>query len=179
MSRLLLIQVLVGIALTSHAIPGSANPLSAKRNGTKVTELPENGSNVIVSLSEGDIVQSIARKGMFWQVKTEDGREGYVAVTTVQRHTGDKSTIANAMRRAVTEGREEGDDVSRKRMRTAVMGVRGLDEDEDTASAGNVRPNMPLVYKMEDRWVEAQRVESLDERLQAEIVQRMNMRYGH
>lgn len=176
--RLSLILISLSLALCS-ASAAFANPLAAKQDGTQVTELPQNGSQVIAVLQAGEVVQSVARKGMFWQVKLQDGKLGYVSVTRVQRHRGEAASLSQAIRQAAVEGREAGDDITTSRMRTAVMGVRGLDEDQDTAAAGNVKPNMDLVYRMEDRRVEQDRVGSLESRLQSEIEQRIRMRHGH
>ncbi|MFW7380471.1 MAG: SH3 domain-containing protein [Oligoflexus sp.] len=179
MSRMLLISLTTMFFIITNSQESFANQLAAKKDGVKVTATPQANGELVATLAAGEAVDQVSRKGMFWQVKTADGKTGFVAVTLMQRQANDSATLAKAIRRAAADAREEGDDVTGNRMRTAVMGVRGLDEDEDTASAGNVRPNMDLVYKMEDRWVQAKRVRSLENRLQAEIQQRMKLLYGH
>lgn len=160
-------------------VSASANPMTARNDNTNVTSEPQASSQVVATLRAGDQVQTIARRGMFWQVRTADGQEGFVAVTSLQRMSGNASNISQAIRQAAVENRDEADDITTNRMRTSVMGVRGLDEDESTAAAGDVRPNMRMVYRMEDRWVEMQRLRSLEQHLHTEVEQRMNMRYGH
>ena len=59
------------------------------------------------------------------------------------------SAIAEALKDAVKQGREEGDGAN-VRARSAVMGVRGLDESDSSSFAGNVKPNLRMVYAMED-----------------------------
>jgi hypothetical protein len=172
-------QILNGLwaigAFGLFAVTASAAGLVAKKSGVKVTAQPKPGAEVVGTLGKGDAVQSVARKGMFWQVELADGNEGYVAVFHVKRQTGSSGGLSDAVRQAAQETREEGDDVSSTRMRSAVMGVRGLDESSNTALAGNVTPNLPLVYKMEDRKVASERVESLQQRIQHEIRKRIEL----
>jgi hypothetical protein len=49
------------------------------------------------------------------------------------------------------------------------MGVRGLDESKDTAMAGNIRPDLRAVYRMEDRVVANTRVDRLEQLVLKEI----------
>ena len=58
-----------------------------------------------------------------------------------------QSGLSNILRQAVQERVADG--VSNSRQRSTVMGVRGLDESDEMAFAGNVKPNLRMVYNLE------------------------------
>jgi ssDNA-binding replication factor A large subunit len=89
----------------------------------------------------------------------------------VTRKSGSDGNLTKKIQAVVMQGRE--DDIGNQRTRSAVMGVRGLDESGDTAFAGNVRPNMRLVYMMEDLKVDNKKVEALGDLVYAEISQKL------
>ena len=113
---------------------------------------------------------------MYWEVKTTDGKAGYVSVMTVKHKPGDgASNLGAAIRDAVKDGRNTSD-AANARSRSAVMGVRGLDESGDTAFAGTVKPNLRAVYAMEDHTIQRGAVEGLGEEVFAEITRRAEKR---
>jgi hypothetical protein len=57
--------------------------------------------------------------------------------------------LADAMREAAKKGRSQSA-ADGGRTRSAVMGVRGLDDTGEVGVAANLRPNLHAVYRMED-----------------------------
>ena len=49
------------------------------------------------------------------------------------------------------------------------MGVRGLDENDDTAMIGNMKPNLRMVFAMEDRHVSPKKINALGEKILKEV----------
>jgi uncharacterized protein YgiM (DUF1202 family) len=157
---------------TLSATAFAAAQVEAKKDGVDIYKEATNKSAVVESLKKGDAVESVERQGMYWQVKTKSGGTGFVSVLAVT-HKPDSAgaSLAKAIQSAVKEGRST-DSAAETRARSAVMGVRGLAADDDTQSAGNVRPNMRSVYAMEDRVVAQVDVEKLGDRVFAEIAKK-------
>lgn len=145
--------ILGGALVFGLASPGLAVNISAKSDGVQVTSDASATSAVVATLKKGEVVEGVERKGLFWMVKTNEGAQGYVSILKVDRSAGGEGGIAEAIRAASADGRSNGDEVENTRTRSAVMGVRGLDESEETQYAGNTKPNLRLVYQMEDRRV--------------------------
>jgi hypothetical protein len=139
--------------------------LSAKKDGVEVLADPQKGSNVLKTLKAGETLEASERKGMFWEVKVGGGT-GYVSVLNMKREAGGDGKLNDALRAAVTEGRDSGDN---SRARSAVMGVRGLDASDETAFAGNVKPNLTLVFQMEDFYIPKQDLERHSELVMKEV----------
>lgn len=177
-SMLTLSKFLAALAvMTLFAAPAgfAEGVVEAKKDGVKVTSEPSRSGSVLATLKKGDSLDAEGRKGMFWQVKLDDGKTGYVSVMAVKRGLGKAKGISDAIRAAAKEARDE-EDVSASRQRTAVMGVRGLDESDETQFAGNLKPDFDLVYRMEDRQISNKDITSLESRVQNEIMQRMKAR---
>lgn len=151
-------------------LAGGQQLLTPKQGGAQVLAEPNQNGKVIKDLKDGETVESGDRKGMYWEVKLADGTKGFVSVIKVKRAVGgsDGSSLSDALRSKVKEGRQE-DEVANARTRSTVMGVRGLDESGDTAFAGNARPNMRMVYQMEDRQVDPKAVEKLGSQVTSEL----------
>lgn len=149
-----------------------ATTLAAKKNGVKVLSEPSKKASAVTTLKKSQTVEGVSRKGMYWKVKTSDGKEGYVAFLHVKRQAEDTGGLGEAIRAAAHESRDM-DGVKGARSRSAVMGVRGLDESGTTASAGNSRPNMRMVYAMEDRSVSERKLKRLSRMIEGEIEMRM------
>jgi len=150
-------------SLTSFAFGAS---VEAKKDGVDILSSPEKSGTVIKKMKKGESLTAKERKGMYWEVKTKDGKSGFVSVLLV-KHKADESGLSNAIRSSVKEGRSSGD-VEATRSRSAVMGVRGLDEN-DTALAGNIRPNLRAVYGMEDMHISKIQLDAFGEELTREI----------
>lgn len=146
--------------------------VTAKKDGVEILESAAKGAKVIATLKKGESVESSDRKGMFWQVKTSNGKAGFVSVMAVNRSADGGGNLAKAIQAAAKEGRE-GAEVANARSRSAVMGVRGLDENEETAFAGNVKPNMRRVYAMEDYKVTPAALNKLGNNVMKEIETRV------
>jgi hypothetical protein len=143
--------------------------LAAKANGVKVLSEPKNDASEIAALKQGDTVEGIERQGMYWKVKTKQGKQGFISFSKVSRQAdGESNSLAKAIRDAAKDSRDV-DGVKGTRSRSAVMGVRGLDTSEETASAGSVKPNLRMVYSMEDRIPTNEQVAQLGNLVQQEI----------
>lgn len=161
MNKKKIIKLVVSFICLGFAGYGFSNQkVEAKKNGVKIFESADKKSSVVAKLKKGEAIDALERKGMYWKVK-HDGKEAYVSVFKVKK-LKDSSAISAALREAVKQGREEGDGAN-ARQRSAVMGVRGLDESEDTAFAGNVKPNLRMVYAMEDLLVTTDEISTLEE----------------
>jgi len=159
---------LAGIAMWAIAANSFAAHVEAKSEGVKIFSDSSKKSSVVKTLKKGDVLESIERQGMFWQVKMTDGAKGYVSILKVKRKAvEEEGGLVDAIREAAKEGRENED--GNGRQRSAVMGVRGLAQDENTEFAGNVKPNLRAVYFMEDEFVNEAQIESLGNKVFAEI----------
>ncbi|MFK7872698.1 MAG: SH3 domain-containing protein [Oligoflexales bacterium] len=129
--------------------PLYAGTVVVKKKKALVYSKPSKKSPVVQTLKKGDTLDSVEREGMYWQVKVK-GAIAYISITKVTHKVSkEEDGLAGAIREAVKQGRDE-NDAGNNRQRSAVMGVRGLDESEETAFAGNVKPNLRHVYNMED-----------------------------
>lgn len=147
-----------------------AGSVEAKQNGVPVTAAPDKGAAVVQTLKAGEAIEVVERKGMYWQVKAGGGKTGFVSVMAVKikASDSDRGSLAGAIQSAVQSGRSSSEGAS-ARARATVMGVRGLDETNDTSYAANTRPNLKAVFSMEDSRVSAVQIESLSEKVFDEI----------
>lgn len=166
---------IAGVALAAFLAVYSPSALAgmveAKQDGVQVTAGMEKGSAVIATLKAGETVDSVERKGIFWQVKLPGGKTGYVTIMAVKVKAADSGgggALAGAIKDAVQNGRS-GSEGASARARSTVMGVRGLDETNDTSYAANARPNLKAVFAMEDVKVPAREIENLSEKVFDEI----------
>jgi hypothetical protein len=146
--------------------------VEAKQDGVKVLQDANKGAAELATLKKGESLAALDRKGIYWRVKTAAGKEGFVSFMAVVRKESAPSALASAINKAAMESRDM-DGIKGARSRSAVMGIRGLDETSETSSAGNVQPNLRLVYAMEDRVVSKKRIEKLGELVQAEMTNKM------
>jgi len=146
-----------------------AGEMEARRDGVEV--YADTSKKIILgTLKKGENIAASERKGMYWQV-TFSGKPGYVSVMGVQTSSSARtSLITESIMDAVKQGRKA-DDPSNNRARSTVMGVRGLDDTSESAFAGNVKPNLRMVYGMEDLVVSRSDLKSLEDSIQAEIEQ--------
>jgi len=175
MQHVISLRTVLGLWAASFAVTFALQgaELVAKKNGVKVSDQPKKDAAIVLTLNQGDAVESIERQGMFWKVKTSAGKTGYVSFLEVNRKAGESSgSLSSAIREAARDSRDM-DNVKGARSRTAVMGVRGLDESKETAFAGNVKPNLRMVYAMEDRLVSQSDVDKIGELVQREVAARL------
>lgn len=139
-----------------------ATQVSAKKDGTQVMSEPKKGASVVKELKKGETIESFDRAGMFWKVKTSEGKEGYVSVMAVQREAEKDSGIQTALHDAAMKARNSTEGGESTRARSAVMGVRGLNENNELAEVGSLRPDLRSIYRMEDRSLNVKRVDRLE-----------------
>mgnify|MGYP003338126981 CR=1 FL=1 len=162
------LKLVVILTLFGNAQYSLAKSLVAKKDGVKVYAEGSKKSKVVATLAKGDEMESTERKGMYWQVDYK-GKKGFVSVMKVKKKAGQSSGgIAEALRDAVKQGRDESD-ATNSRQRSAVMGVRGLDESSETEFAGNVKPNLRMVYNMEGFLVKQTDVDAIGDLVASEI----------
>ena len=165
-----LVSALAVVMAASPLIAGSV--VEAKKAGVKVYEKPSKKAKILLKLKKGDRLDSKDRKGMYWKVRTKDGTEGFVSVMKVKRKSVESDDqLASALRKAVQDKAD--DDSSNARARSAVMGVRGLDESKDIEFIGNVKPNLRSVFKMESLVVSSGELEKLEGEIFSEIEGKM------
>ena len=159
-------------ATLSWFVYGSGMALAAtvvaKSSGVKVKSEPR-GGKTLTKLKKGQSLETTERKGMYWKVKLPSGETGFVSVLKVKRKSGTSKGLAKAIRAAAKSGRSNAEDGANVRSRSAVMGVRGLDESEETAYAGSVKPNLRMVYAMEDRIVSNRSVSRIEKSVMKEV----------
>ena len=140
--------------------------LEAKKDGVKVYQKASKKSDVVRTMKKGERIESSSRKGMYWQVNLSENSSSFVSVFKVKK-VKQTSAINEALQDAVIQGRKDGDEEN-VRARSAVMGVRGLDESGTVQEAGNVKPNMRLVYVMEDLYIPRTEILTLEAEVMAE-----------
>ena len=154
-----------------------AAEVQAKSDGVQVLDKPANQGAVVSTMKKGDVLPAAdERKGMFYEVTVAGGKKGYVLFTKVQRNESNTSSLATAIRDAAQKNRKDNAVTDQSRTRSAVMGVRGLDESEELASAGGIRPDLRLVYRMEDRDSSGRDLASLETDIAREVELRMKRR---
>ena len=166
-----MVRVLVTGALTLSwgASVAHAADVEAKRDGVEVYSDATNKSSVVGKLAKGEALAASERKGMFWQVKTKDGQAGFVSVLAVLHKADSGTDLAKAVKNVVNQGRTA-DGAGETRARSAVMGVRGLRDDDNVGNAADIRPNLRAVYQMEDKAVSTKKVQKLGDDVMKEIV---------
>ncbi|MBC7658196.1 MAG: SH3 domain-containing protein [Chitinophagaceae bacterium] len=146
-----------------------AAQVSAKKDGTQVFSEPKKGAAVVRELKKGETIDAGDRAGMFWKVKTAEGKEGFVSVMAVQREAGQDSGIQTALHDAAMKARNSPEGGDSARARSAVMGVRGLNENNELAEIGSLKPDLRAIYHMEDRALNVKRVDRLESLVQKEV----------
>jgi len=126
-----------------------AATVESQKDGVEVYSSADKSSAVIQKLKKGDKLSAGERKGMYWQVKTSSGKDGFVNMLAVKVKPDENPGLVDAMREAAKKGRSQSA-ADGGRTRSAVMGVRGLDDTGEVGVAANLRPNLHAVYRMED-----------------------------
>ena len=149
-----------------------AKSLIAKKDDAKVLGAPKRGAEVIKTLKKGERVESLKRKGMYWEVELDGDKKGFISILAV-KPAPSKSTLTDVIRSTVQQTRSDNDS-SNMRSRSTVMGVRGLDESDETQFAGNVKPNLRMVHNLEDFQVKQSQVDKIGDLISQEIEQKLN-----
>ena len=161
----MILKLIYAVVIAVSASVASGGSIEAKKDDVEVFSAPDKGSAVVTKLKKGESLPAGDRNGMYWQVKLSTGGAGFVSVLNV-KVKAEASGLSDALREAVKAGRSSNAQDG-GRARSAVMGVRGLDDTSDTAYAGSVRPNLRAVYRMEDSAVAAEKFDR-----QADMVSR-------
>ena len=138
-----------------------------KKPFTVIYESNNRKSEEVGKLQYGKKIDAIERKGMYWKVNFNK-KEAYISVRKVKIVKSDNSGVLNLITEEIQKSQNK-DDSSMVRARSAVMGVRGLDEGRDIEFVGNVRPNLRLVYNMEGLVVSKSDIISLQSLVENEI----------
>lgn len=162
-----ILKALILLPLVGGAGAAFAAQVEAKKD-IDIYKEATNKSEVLGKLKTGEAVDSVERKGMFWEVKTKEGATGYVSVLAVKHNADTDGNLAKAIKNAVKQGRPE-DDSEDSRQRSAVMGVRGLAEDDSAGNASALRPNLRAVFAMEDMNLRQKELDALGNDILAEI----------
>ena len=165
-------NLFLSILLALSAIAHAERMVVAKRPKVKIFSSNSKKSAVVATIKKGQTLVSKERKGMFWSVQYGKGKKGYVSVLSVKPKKGGGGGLANALRTAVQASRSD-DDGANVRSRSAVMGVRGLDESSDAEFAGNVKPNLRMVFNMEAINISQRRIDQLGDSIAEEIEAKM------
>ncbi|MCX6119474.1 MAG: SH3 domain-containing protein [Proteobacteria bacterium] len=153
------------MSLHSTALLGAT--VEAKKDGVEVFASAGKDASVLATLKKGQVVDAGTRSGMYWQVKTSDGKSGFVSVLAVKVKADAGGGLNDAIRDAVKEGRNAAEQ-NGARSRSAVMGVRGLDEN-NTAMAGSLKPDLRAVYEMEDRVLPQEKLDQQSEIIDSDV----------
>ena len=150
-----------------------AGTVESQKDGVEVYSSADKSSTVIQKLKKGDRLSAGERKGMYWQVKTSSGKDGFVNMLSVKVKPDENPGLADAMREAAKKGRSQSA-ADGGRTRSAVMGVRGLDDTGEVGVAANLRPNLHAVYRMEDFNISQDSVNRQGEQVMTEVERRVN-----
>jgi hypothetical protein len=166
-----LVALLGASSLVASAAFAAGGVTPKGKKEVKVLQKSQKGAAELGVLKVGEEAEAIERAGMFWKVKFK-GKEGYISILEVNRQAdGGDTGLSKAIRNAAQESRGQ-DENSGVRARSAVMGVRGLDEGDQSAGAGTASPNLRMVYSMEDLPVTKSDVEKLGEDVFKEVEER-------
>lgn len=148
-------------ALLIPAMALAAENLTAKVDGVAVLMQPKMGSKTVAELKAGDELQGLERRGLFWKVKTADGKSGFVMITKVASgNTAVSAQLSGAMRSILKSKKDETASSGRVRTQDAVMGIRGLSND-DLSGVGALRPNLEALAQLESFTVPDRDIEAL------------------
>ncbi len=127
-----------------------AEELISKQANVKVLQAPKLKAKAVAKLKKGTKLEGLAKKGLFWKVKTSDGKEGFVMITKVQSaHQKGAKKLFTAMRSVLNEKKRAKAGSGRARAKNAVMGIRGLSDGDDLSNVGNLRPNLRALEALE------------------------------
>lgn len=150
---------------------GFSSLIEAKKDDVEIFAGADKGAAVVAKLKKGETATAGDRSGMYWQVKLPGGKSGFVSVLAVKIRSEGGAGINDAIRAAVKEGRTNSEQ-NGVRSRSAVMGVRGLD-DNNTELAGSLRPNLRAVYDMEDADIGKEKLDQQAGIIENDILARM------
>lgn len=150
------IVVFVGAALSAHV--ALAFDLSPKKAGVSLRAQPAADAAVVKVLQGNERLKVTSKSGLYWAV-TLGGEKGFVLSSEVQpARSQDDSNVRSGFQSAV-----QGNKDSPKRTRSAVMGIRGLDDAEEISNKAGDRNNPNATQKMENRPISKDSVNRLED----------------
>ena len=163
------------ILVSSFSTTLVARTLVTKKNSAKIYKSPKKKPPSLVTLKKGEILNKIGpRKGAYWHVsyaqeKTNTKIEGFIHFRSARLQRSKSSGIVKAITKDIQKNRNTTvDEPSLVRTRSAVMGVRGLSTSDDIDFAGNVRPNLRMVYTMEGITVSNKAIKAISKLVEQE-----------
>ena len=93
-----------GVLLWLFPAVALAGTLEAQKDKVEVYASADRKSSVVATLGKGDTLESGERSGMYWPVKTKNGKTGFVSVLMVKAKIEANSSLNDAMRDAVKKG---------------------------------------------------------------------------
>ncbi len=136
-------EVLISVMVILSSNGAFGLTLVAKKDAKAYRSANKNGE-VVSQIKKGEKVEAKERSGLYWL--SDDGT--FLSVLDFSPSGGSES-VAGAIKSAIKSAKPEGQDVQETRQRSAVMGVRGLKEDDDVANASSIRPDIRGVLAME------------------------------
>ena len=170
-SSVALLSVGIAAAMTVFIPTALADKFVAKRNGVLVYEQAAGTSKSVQTLKKGEMVEAKERSGAFWAVELDAGKKGFVRASEILKiANSDANALSRAVQNATASKREKDDSANaRARSASAVMGIRGLDEDSNAGARANAKPNLGAVYQMEDKHVPESRIDSIEDGVNTEL----------
>ncbi|RYZ56382.1 MAG: hypothetical protein EOP07_12560 [Proteobacteria bacterium] len=99
---------------------------------------------------------------MAFAAKVSAKKDGTQIISEPKKEAEAASGIQSALHDAAMKARNSTEGGETTRARSAVMGVRGLNENNELAEVGSLRPDLRAVYHMEDRALNNKRVDRLE-----------------
>lgn len=142
--------------------------IKAKKDEVNIFSEPSKAATILHTLKTNETIKAQGRKGMFWIVNI-DKKVGYVYSLDVTRVSSSDDAIASSIVSLMKKTRDM-DEVKSTRVRSGVMGVRGLQTSKSMDNAGNVKPNIRMVYMMEDRQINPHDIAKIANAVNKEIM---------
>jgi hypothetical protein len=116
-----------------------------KKSEAVILEEPKKESKTLKTVPEGTLLNldGSARHGMYWKVTG-----GYVNVLDVRKEES-AAREEDSLAAAIQKDHETKSKENSVRSRSAVMGVRGLDDEGDLSKVGSLAPKLDKVDAME------------------------------
>ena len=166
-------RILLVLAIFLVSLPALAREVEATLDDVKVYAAANRTAAVIASLAKGESLESKDRIGLYWEVVLKDGRSGFVNFSAVKQKKAHEGVNLSRALREVVQNHRNAEDPANIRSRSTVMGVRGLQDSKEMSSAGNVRPNLRMVFNLEAYTVSRKSLEEVRRGVSAEIAEKL------
>lgn len=153
--------VLVGVAVAAQA--AFAFELTPKKAGVSLRAKPTVDGPVVKVLQGNERLKVTSKSGLYWAV-TLGADKGFVLSSEVQPlRSNEESNVRSGFKSAI-----QGNKGNQKRTRSAVMGIRGLDDAEEISNKSGDRNNPNATQKMESRPISKDSLNRLEESVNKE-----------